>query len=36
MNLAMQAGYDADAQRALVDAGRAQVRSWGAPAAVAG
>ena len=36
LNLALQAGYDADAHRALADAGRAQVASWAAPAAVAG
>ena len=33
MNLAVQAGYDLPAQRALARAGRAQVRSWAAPAA---
>lgn len=33
LNLAMQAGYDPEAQRALVDAGREQVASWGAQTA---
>ena len=36
LNLALQAGYGADAHRALADAGRAQVATWAASAAVAG
>jgi len=35
MNLALQAGYDADAHRALADAGRGQVASWAVRGAVA-
>jgi TetR/AcrR family transcriptional repressor of nem operon len=36
LNLAMQAGYDADAQRALVRAGREQVASWSERSGVLG
>jgi AcrR family transcriptional regulator len=36
LNLALQAGYDPAAHRALADAGRAQVASWAVREAVAG
>ena len=35
LNLALQAGYDPDAHRALAQAGRAQVAAWGVREAVA-